>query len=103
LKNSFVLAAPARGFSGSLQTDGILYGIAISILMVIILFHEEHWENVFCPGAITLYINALILMLYTKWFDGLIGNWWSVWVMSGLLILMPVLGLFIMVTMLKAR
>lgn len=101
LKNSFLIAAPSHGFSGDVQIDAVLYGIAISVLMVIVLFHEEQWHNAFCPGAITLYLDTLILVLYTKWFEWLIGGWWTLWLMSGLMILMPVMGLFIMVIMLK--
>lgn len=101
LKNCFMLTAPDSSFSGDIQIDGLLYGLAISVLMVIVLFHEEKWQNAFCPGAITLYIDTCILVLYTKWFEWLIGGWWSLWLMSGLMILMPVMGLFIMVVMLK--
>lgn len=101
LKNSFIMAVPESGFSGDTQLDAVLYGIAISVLMVIVLFHEEQWHNAFCPGAITLYLDASIMVLYTKWFEWLIGSWWSMWLMSGLMILMPVMGLFIMVIMLK--
>jgi hypothetical protein len=101
LKNSFLLAAPASGFSGDVQLDALLYGFAISVLMVIVLFHEERWQNIFCPGAITLYLDAIVLILYTRWFEWLIGGWWSLWIMSGLMILLPVMGLFIMVVMLK--
>lgn len=101
LKNSFLLAAPSSGFSGDVNIDATLYGIAISVLMMIVLFHEEDWDNIFCPGAITLYLDAAILILYTKWFEWLIGGWWSMWLMSGLMIIMPVMGLFIMVIMLK--
>lgn len=101
LKNSFLLAVPTSSFSGDAQVDGILYGLAISVLMVIILFHEEQWHNALCPGAITLYLDTLILVLYTKWFDWLIGGSMSLWLMSGIMIIMPVMGLFIMVIMLK--
>jgi hypothetical protein len=101
LKNSFLLAAPSNGFSGDAQLDALLYGLAISVLMVIVLFHEERWESAFCPGAITLYLDALILILYTRWFEWLIGGWWTLWLMSGLMISLPVMGLFIMVVMLK--
>jgi hypothetical protein len=101
LKNSFLQAIPESKFSGDAQVDATLYGLAISVLMVIILFHEEQWHNAFCPGAITLYLDAVILVLYTKWFDWIIGGWWSLWLMSGLMILTPVMGLFIMVIMLK--
>ncbi len=104
LKNSFLMAVPSGNYgslSGDMELDGLLYGTAISILMVIVLFHEEKWQNAFCPGAITLYLDALILVLYTKWFDWLIGAWWTQWIMGGLMIVMPVMGLFIMVIMLK--
>jgi hypothetical protein len=101
LKNCFILAAPPQGFSGNLKIDGIFYGIFISVMMVIILFHEENWDDLFCPGAVTLYLNLLILILYTRWFVWLIGAWWSKWLLSGLLIFLPVLGLFIMVKMIK--
>ena len=101
LKNSFLLSVPESGFSGDVQLDALLYGIAISVLMVIVLFHEEEWNNLFCPGAVTLYLDTFILILYTKWFEWLIGTWWSLWLMSGLMIMMPVMGLFIMVVMLK--
>ncbi len=101
LKNSFLLAVPQSSFSGDAKIDALLYGLAISVLMVIVLFHEEQWHNAFCPGAITLYLDTLILILYTKWFDWLIGGWLSLWLMSGLMILMPVMGMFIMVIMLK--
>jgi hypothetical protein len=101
LKNSFLLTAPKSGFSGDIQLDALLYGIGISTLMVIVLFHEERWEDALCPGAITLYLDALILVLYTNWFGWLIGSWWTLWVMSGLMISLPVVGLFIMVVMLK--
>lgn len=98
------MAVPSGNYgslSGDMELDGLLYGTAISILMVIVLFHEEKWQNAFCPGAITLYLDALILVLYTKWFDWLIGAWWTQWIMGGLMIVMPVMGLFIMVIMLK--
>lgn len=101
LKNSFLMTVPDSSLSGDVQIDGLLYGLAISVLMVIVLFHEEKWHNAFCPGAITLYLDASILVLYTKWFEWLIGSWWTLWIMSGLMILMPVMGLFIMVIMLK--
>lgn len=101
LKNSFLMAVPGSSLSGDLQVDALLYGLAISVLMVIVLFHEEKWHNAFCPGAIALYLDASILVLYTRWFEWLIGNWWTLWLMSGLMILMPVMGLFIMVIMLK--
>lgn len=101
LKNSFLLTAPKSGFSGDIQLDALLYGIGISTLMVIVLFHEERWEDALCPGAITLYLDALILVLYTNWFGWLLGSWWTLWVMSGLMISLPVVGLFIMVVMLK--
>lgn len=103
LRNSFLLVAPSVAFLGDAQLDGLLYGIAISTIMVIVLFQEERWENVFCPGAITLYLDAFILILYMKWIDWLIGSWWTLWLMSGLLILMPVMGLFILVLMLKNK
>jgi hypothetical protein len=101
LKNSFLLTAPKSGFTGDIQLDALLYGIGISILMVIVLFHEERWEDALCPGAIALYIDALILILYTNWFGWILGSWWTLWIMSGLMILLPVVGLFIMVVMLK--
>ena len=101
LKNSFLLTAPKAGFTGDIHLDALLYGIGISILMVIVLFHEERWEDAMCPGAIALYVNALILILYTNWFGWLLGSWWRLWLMSGLMILLPVVGLFIMVVMLK--
>ncbi|NJO00283.1 MAG: hypothetical protein HC880_00200 [Bacteroidia bacterium] len=101
LKNSFLMAVPEGALSGNVQIDGVLYGLAISVLMVIVLFHEEQWHNAFCPGAITLYVDTLILVLYTKWFEWLIGSWWTLWLMNGLMIIMPVMGLFIMVIMLK--
>lgn len=101
LKNCFLLTVPESNFSGYAEIDGLLYGLAISVLMVIVLFHEEQWQQLFCPGAITLYIDTLILVLYTKWFEWIIGGWWSLWLMSGLMIVMPVMGLFIMVVMLK--
>ncbi len=101
LRNSFLISAPPMGFSGDIKIDALLYGLAISVLMVIILFHETQWKNAFCPGAITLYADALILMLYMKWFEFVLGAWLSTWLLSGLLIAMPVMGLFIMVVMLK--
>lgn len=101
LKNSFLMAVPHSSFSGNSQIDGLLYGLAISVLMAIVLFHEERWHNAFCPGAITLYLDTSILVLYTKWFEWLIGTWWTLWLMNGLMIIMPVMGLFIMVIMLK--
>lgn len=101
LKNSFLMAIPHSAFSGNSHIDGLLYGLAISVLMAIVLFHEERWHNAFCPGAITLYLDTCILVLYTKWFEWLIGTWWSLWLMNGLMIIMPVMGLFIMVIMLK--
>ncbi|NJL15223.1 MAG: hypothetical protein HC913_20920 [Microscillaceae bacterium] len=101
LKNCFMLSVPESTFSGDVQLDATLYGLAISVLMVIVLFHEEQWDNAFCPGAITLYLDAVILVLYTKWFEWLIGGWWSLWLMNGLMVMMPVMGLFIMVVMLK--
>ncbi|OJJ17768.1 hypothetical protein BKI52_28310 [marine bacterium AO1-C] len=101
LRNSFLISAPPMGFSGDIKIDALLYGLAISVLMVIILFHETQWKNAFCPGAITLYADALILMLYMKWFEFVLGTWLSTWLLSGLLIAMPVMGLFIMVVMLK--
>lgn len=101
LKNSFLMAVPHGSFSGNSQIDGLLYGLAISVLMAIVLFHEEKWHNAFCPGAITLYLDTSILVLYTKWFEWLIGSWWTLWLMNGLMIIMPVMGLFIMVIMLK--
>ncbi|MCS7027735.1 MAG: hypothetical protein NZ519_03125 [Bacteroidia bacterium] len=103
LRNSFLLVAPAIVFSGDIQLDALLYGIAISTMMVIVLFQEENWENLFCPGAITLYLDTLILILYMKWVDWLIGSWWTLWLMGGLLILMPVMSLFILVLMLKNK
>lgn len=101
LKNSFLLTAPKSGFSGDIQLDALLYGIGISVLMVIVLFHEERWEDALCPGAMALYIDAFILILYTNWFGWILGSWWTLWIMSGLMILLPVVGLFIMVVMLK--
>lgn len=101
LRNSFLLSAPPMGFSGDIKIDALLYGLAISVLMVIILFHENQWKNAFCPGAITLYADALILILYMQWFEFMLGKWLSMWLLSGLLIAMPVMGLFIMVIMLK--
>jgi len=103
LRNSFLISAPPMGFSGDIKIDALLYGLAISVLMVIILFHENQWKNAFCPGAITLYADALILMLYMKWFEFVLGTWLSTWLLSGLLIAMPVMGLFIMVVMLKKK
>ena len=103
LRNSFLISAPPMGFSGDIKIDALLYGLAISVLMVIILFHETQWKNAFCPGAITLYADALILMLYMKWFEFVLGTWLSTWLLSGLLIAMPVMGLFIMVVMLKKK
>lgn len=102
-KKCFLMVAPQHGFSGDLQLDGLLYGIAMALLMVIILFHEEDWHNVFCPGAITLYVNTLILIMYTRWFEWLIGAWGTLWLMRGLLTTLPVLGLFILVIMLKNK
>jgi hypothetical protein len=96
-----LLAAPKSGFSGDIQLDALLYGICISVLMVIVLFHEERWDDALCPGAITLYLDALILILYTNWFGWFLGGWWTLWFMSGLMIMLPVVGLFIMVVMLK--
>lgn len=103
LRNSFLISAPPMGFSGDIKIDALLYGLAISVLMVIILFHETEWKNAFCPGAITLYADAMILMLYMKWFEFVLGTWLSTWLLSGLLIAMPVMGLFIMVVMLKKK
>ncbi len=103
LKNSFLLAVPAGSFSGDAQLDALLYGMAISVLMVIVLFHEEKWQNPFCAGAVTLYLDALILVLYMRWFEFLIGGWGTIWLMSGIMTLLPVVGLFIMVLMLKPK
>jgi hypothetical protein len=94
---------PAAAFSGDIQLDALLYGMAMSVLMVIILFHEENWHNPFCAGAVTLYLDALILILYMRWFEALIGAWGSIWLMSGIMTLIPVIGLFIMVLMLKSK
>lgn len=102
LKNSFLLALPESRFTGDAQIDAIFYGIAIAILMVIILFHEKNWNNMFCPGAITLYLNTTVLILYLRWFDWALGHWWTLWALSGTLILLPVMGLFIVVIMLKS-
>jgi hypothetical protein len=101
LKNSFLLVAPKQGFSGNIAVDALLYGMGISVLMVIILFQEEHWENRLCPGSVTLYLDAFIMMLYMRWFDAFIGISRSLWLLSGLLTFLPVLGLFILVVMLK--
>ena len=80
-----------------------MYGFAISVLMIIILFHEEDWNKAFCPGAVTLYVNTLVLVLYMKWLDFVLGVWLAQWLLSGLLILMPVMGMFIVVVMLKTK
>ena len=77
LKNSFALVIQRESFSGNPELDGFLYGFAISVLMVIILFHEKNWQNALCPGAITLYINAMILILYTRWMDIFLGKYAS--------------------------
>lgn len=103
LRNSFLLVTPNIGFSGNLALDALLYGFAISVLMIIILFHEEGWDKAFCPGAVVLYVNALVLILYMKWLDFVLGTWLAQWLLSGLLILMPVMGMFIVVVMLKAK
>ncbi|EAY26709.1 hypothetical protein [Microscilla marina] len=103
LRNSFLLVAPKIGFSGNLTLDAWLYGFAMSVLMIIILFHEENWNKAFCPGAIVLYVNALVLTLYMKWFDFMLGEWLAKWLLSGMLILMPVMGMFIVVVMLKVK
>ena len=103
LRNSFIKSAPANGFTGDLELDALLYGIAISMLMVIVLFQEERWDKLLCPGAVTLYLDAFILILYMKWFEWLIGGWWSSWLMNVLLSLLPVMGLFIVIIMLKSK
>ena len=103
LRNSFLLVAPNINFSGNLALDAWLYGFAMSVLMIVILFHEEQWNKAFCPGAIVLYVNALVLTLYMKWFDFVLGEWFAKWLLRGLLILMPVMGMFIVVVMLKAK
>lgn len=103
LRNSFLMVAPKMGFSGNLEIDALLYGFAMSVLMVIILFHEEGWNKAFCPGAITLYVDALVLILYMKWLDFVLGVWLAKWLLSGLLIIMPVMGMFIVVVMLKIK
>lgn len=104
LKNCFLLTISTRqNFSGNTDVDAFLYGLAISMLMTIVLFHEENWQNGFCAGAMTLYINLMILVLYMGMFDFMIGAWWSLWAMSGLIVLLPVVGLFVMVIMLKPR
>lgn len=101
LKNSYQLAVPETRLLGEAQADAWLYGLAIAVLMVVVLFHENHWENAWCPGAITLYLNLGILMLYLKWLDKFLGGLWSLWLLSGLLMVLPVVGLFVMVTLLK--
>lgn len=101
LRNSFLLLAPTISFSGDLQLDALLYGLSISILMVIVLFHEEQWDNMLCPGAFVLYFNAFILVLYMNWFGWLLGEAFTHWLLGGLMSFMPVLGLFVMVVMLK--
>ncbi|OJJ21993.1 hypothetical protein BKI52_08100 [marine bacterium AO1-C] len=103
LRNSFLLVAPNMKFSGSIEIDALLYGFAMSVLMIIILFHEEDWNKAFCPGAVTLYVNTLVLILYMKWLDFVLGAWLAKWLLSGLLILMPVMGMFIVVVMLKTK
>lgn len=103
LRNSFLMVAPKMGFSGSIEIDALLYGFAMSVLMIIILFHEEDWNRVFCPGAVVLYVNTLVLILYMKWLDFILGVWLTKWFLSGLLILMPVMGMFIVVVMLKPK
>lgn len=103
LRNSFLMVAPKMGFSGNLEIDALLYGFAMSVLMVIILFHEEGWNKAFCPGAVTLYVDALVLILYMKWLDFVLGVWLAKWLLSGLLIIMPVMGMFIVVVMLKTK
>lgn len=103
LRNSFLMVAPKMGFSGNLEIDALLYGFAMSVLMVIILFHEEGWNKAFCPGAVTLYVDALVLILYMKWLDFVLGVWLAKWLLSGLLIIMPVMGMFIIVVMLKTK
>jgi hypothetical protein len=101
LRNSFLLLSPDIKLSGDMGLDAILYGISIAVLMVIILFHEEQWDNLLCPGAFVLYFNAFLLILYMNWFGWLMGQAVTLWLMGGLLSLMPVLGLFVMVIMLK--
>jgi len=101
LRNSFLILSPTLSLSGDMHWDGMIYGLAISMLMVIILFHEERWDNWFCPGAVVLYLDSLILMLYMNWFGWLIGQAMALWLLGGLMVLMPVLGLFVMVAMLK--
>lgn len=103
LRNSFLLVAPNMKFSGSVEIDALLYGFAMSVLMIIILFHEEDWNKALCPGAVTLYVNTLVLILYMKWLDFVLGTWLAQWLLSGLLILMPVMGMFIVVVMLKSK
>lgn len=103
LRNSFLMVAPKMGFSGSIEIDALLYGFAMSVLMIIILFHEEDWNRIFCPGAVVLYVNTLVLILYMKWLDFVLGVWLTKWFLSGLLILMPVMGMFIVVVMLKPK
>ncbi len=104
LKNCFLMTISTRqNFSGNVELDAFLYGLAISMLMTIVLFHEENWQNGFCAGAMTLYINLLLLMLYIGFFEGILGVGGSVWAMSGLVVLLPVIGLFVMVIMLKNK
>jgi hypothetical protein len=104
LKNCFLMTISTKqNFSGNTELDAFLYGLAISMLMTIVLFHEENWQNGFCAGAMTLYSNLIILMLYIGFFDGIIGKAGSVWAMSGFVVLLPVIGLFVMVIMLKNR
>ncbi|TAF64952.1 MAG: hypothetical protein EAZ55_09840 [Cytophagales bacterium] len=101
LRNSFLLLSPSLSLSGDRQLDALLYGVSMSMLMVIILFHEEQWENMLCPGAFVLYIDAAILILYMNWLGWLLGSSITVWILTGLMSILPVLGLFIMVIMLK--
>ena len=86
LRNSFLKSAPTTGFTGDIELYALLYGVAISILMVIVLFQEERWDKAFCPGAIALYLDAFILILYMKWFEWLIGGWWTLWIMNVMLV-----------------
>lgn len=101
LRNSFLLVSPSVSILGDSSMDAWFYGFAITILMVIILFHEENWESMFCPGALTLYFNISVLVLYLGWMDGFLGRDWVLWFLGGLLSFMPALGLFVMVLMLK--
>lgn len=79
------------------NTDAWIFSIALNTIMCRLVIREQDWSNALCPGAIVLYLDLIIDILYFGALNFIIGEWWGKFALTALFMLMLVVGMFIII------